>query len=392
MPPQILESPPSFPSARTKSARLGEQVGQDLGACGGKRRVVRWIARERRDRDQRHNRGVELMRPDIPVRELAVLTGDERIKQHCCDQRIRPRSTRSILVEPILRDPLVCVAVRLPIQAFRALPVEHLVVGREYRRISGTARGKFLTRVVSATTCGESHDGGATGRYWLGDESNSGYPVGSGHIAGLVPIHLHGPVGTLPAPDRIRPVRLRLGDHLLGNFPAERETCVIVARVLQTSLHARPARLFGHGLEGLRFPWEKIAPIQSRQLGLLPHAPRDRMGCWARRARFVSCDCARSGAAGCRSTSIPCRNRRVVHCERDIRVNPMRISGRWSAGKHTCVYQVDPAICWRACVPVLDLLLRLGVVATGQVSEVPQLPASPQVVEVAGRDNPHRTR
>src|SRR5439155_607711 len=44
-----------------------EQVGEDLGPGGRERRVVRRVTREVRNWEQRYDRRIELMRPDVPV-------------------------------------------------------------------------------------------------------------------------------------------------------------------------------------------------------------------------------------------------------------------------------------------------------------------------------------
>ena len=90
-----------------ESARVGNRYASTSARAVGERRVVRRIAREVRHREQRHDRRIELVRPDVPVGELAVLAGDERVELHRRDQRIGARGARRIPVQSILEHPLV---------------------------------------------------------------------------------------------------------------------------------------------------------------------------------------------------------------------------------------------------------------------------------------------
>src|SRR4029450_6917105 len=85
-----------------------------------------------------------LMWPDVPVRELCVLASDERVEKHRRDQRVGASHARWIVIEPVLEDPLVRIAVWPRLETFRALPVEHLVIGREYRRRPGNDPRKVV--------------------------------------------------------------------------------------------------------------------------------------------------------------------------------------------------------------------------------------------------------
>ena len=96
--------------------------------------MIRRITREVRHREQGHDGGIELMRPDVPVRKLAVLARNKSVEERGCDQCICSGRARRILLEPVFKDPFVRVSVRPRIETFRALPIERLVVGDEYRR------------------------------------------------------------------------------------------------------------------------------------------------------------------------------------------------------------------------------------------------------------------
>ena len=61
------------------------------------RRVTRMVWHREYGRDRR----VELRGPDVPIRELAFLAGDERVELHGGNQRVCSRRPRRILVEPI---------------------------------------------------------------------------------------------------------------------------------------------------------------------------------------------------------------------------------------------------------------------------------------------------
>ena len=89
-----------------------EQVRQDLGPSGRECRVVRRVTWERRNREQGYDSRIKLMRPDVPVGELAILTCDKGIEEHRCDQRVCPRGARRILIEPVFKDPFVRMPVR----------------------------------------------------------------------------------------------------------------------------------------------------------------------------------------------------------------------------------------------------------------------------------------
>src|SRR5258705_9113212 len=58
-----------------------EQISEHLRAGGGKSRVVRWIARKIRHREERNDRSIKLTRTDVPIGELAVLAGDKCIEE-----------------------------------------------------------------------------------------------------------------------------------------------------------------------------------------------------------------------------------------------------------------------------------------------------------------------
>jgi hypothetical protein len=58
-------------------------------------------------------------------------------------------------------------------------------------------RGKVRTVSVSARTWAESHAGGGAGLNALGDVSSKGVQFAAVTLPGFVPIHIHGPVGTL---------------------------------------------------------------------------------------------------------------------------------------------------------------------------------------------------
>src|SRR6266480_8120739 len=84
------------------------------------------------------------MRADVPIRELAVLARDERVKLHGADQRIHASSARRIAIEPVFEHPLVGVSIRPHLQALRALPVDRFVIGGEYCRRSWNGAWKVV--------------------------------------------------------------------------------------------------------------------------------------------------------------------------------------------------------------------------------------------------------
>src|SRR5438045_4740371 len=111
MPAQILESPASLPSARMKSARAGNRYAS--------------VARKIRYGKQRNDRRIELMRPDVPIRELGVLAGDGRVKKHRRHQRIGACTAWRVLIEAIFKQPFVQIPIER-VSTFSALPIELL--------------------------------------------------------------------------------------------------------------------------------------------------------------------------------------------------------------------------------------------------------------------------
>src|SRR4029434_2293966 len=66
---------------------------------------------------------------------------------------------------------------------------------------------------------------------------------------------------------------------------------------------------------------------------------------------------------------LPSRDRRVIHRERYIRINSLRIARQWTARKRSGIDEIDPTISGCAGVPKRDLLPRLRIVRGDEVGE-----------------------
>ena len=184
---------------------------------------------------------IQLTRTDIPVGELAVLAGDERVEQRCGNERVDASGPRRITVEVIFRHPLVGVAVRPDVQSVRALPAECLVVGDEGPRERAYNRCLCLhLRRVTRRRRGWPELAGESQQQWL--------PVRGGHVAR---------VGALPVarsrrhrsrPHRVRAIGLRLRNH----------------QPRRPSVRARGPRRNHSGIEG------PPAPVTTRPVRPLP--------------------------------------------------------------------------------------------------------------------------
>src|SRR4051812_38318538 len=86
---------------------LGEEVRQDLGPGCREGGVIRWIARKVRHWKQGHYRGLQLRWTNVPVGELAVLTGDEYVELRHRQKRIYARCPRRILIQPVFKHPTI---------------------------------------------------------------------------------------------------------------------------------------------------------------------------------------------------------------------------------------------------------------------------------------------
>src|ERR1700736_3422590 len=71
-------------------------------------------------------------------------------------------------------------------------------MARWFVRNAAGERGKFETSATCATICGESQAGGIGGRNSLGEFNRIGFHVVAVTLPGLVPNHIHFPVGTVP--------------------------------------------------------------------------------------------------------------------------------------------------------------------------------------------------
>ena len=313
------------------------------------------------------------------------------------DEGVGPRGARRVLVEPVFGEPLVQVAVGPVLESLRALPVEGLVVGPEARGPAGeVVHGQRLRHHLGRVARGRDRRPELARRV-----EQQRVPVRGRHVAGRRwggaggPIHLHGPVGMVPPQTALEPSAFACAMTSRGDPPAELEAGAVVARILKARLHARPARLLGHGLEGRRFERQEVRENGGRGLR------RRRVLGWIGRAvgyRQRGPDVV-VHLAGTRPPVVvlrfPGRDRRVVHRESHVRVDPMRVGGRGRAGQRPAGDQVDPAVGRGPGVPVLDLLAGRLVEVAGQVFELPQLgpragvrgrPADPVVL--AGRDHP----
>ena len=349
MPAQILESPPSLPTARMKSARVGNRVSEDLGPARRERRVVRGVGREVRHREERDDRGVEHVRPEVPVGEFPVLARDESVIHCRREERVHACGAGRIPVQPVLEHELVGVPVGPGVEAFRALPVVGLVVAHERARVVLDCRD-LRERLGRAAI--RRRRGPELARRGEEDRRPArGRDVGR---VGPDPLARTGRHGSRP--DGVRTVGLRLCDDLLGDFPAEIEPRRVVARVLEPCEHAGPAGLLGHRLEGLRLRREEIRENRRRGLrrrgvlGRIRRAVRNRQG----RGQAAP-GLARSPAV-VDVLRFPRRDRRVVHRLRHVRVNAVRIRGGRRSGEEARVNQVDPAVGRRSGVPERDFL------------------------------------
>src|SRR5262249_25259714 len=107
----------------------GEKIGEHFRASARENGVIGGVARKIWRWKQRSDAWIKLRRAEIPVSELAVLAGDERIVEHGRDQRINASDSRRVLLQLVFGDPFVGVVIGPGIEARRALPPERLPVG-----------------------------------------------------------------------------------------------------------------------------------------------------------------------------------------------------------------------------------------------------------------------
>jgi len=74
---------------------------------------------------------IELVGPEVPIRELAVLAGDEGIEQNRGDQSVGSRDARRVFVGLVFEHPFIEVAIGPGVKSFGTLPIERLVVRHE---------------------------------------------------------------------------------------------------------------------------------------------------------------------------------------------------------------------------------------------------------------------
>lgn len=97
--------------------------------------MVRRIAREIGNRKQGNDCRFQLGRPDVPVGELAVLAGDEGIKERSRDQGVDTGPPGRVLIELVFEHPFIRVNIRPEIDPFWTLPVHgSLISGKCSRR------------------------------------------------------------------------------------------------------------------------------------------------------------------------------------------------------------------------------------------------------------------